>query len=102
MWRLSLFLPRCVVFVAAVALVLLTSAVEAADGAPANLFPDPGFDQFTGDVPEGWTFDSWNQPAMKVRWGSPARKGRAGPLPGNPARKPDECVLDWPVHQRVP
>ena len=48
MWRLALFLPRCVAFVAAVALVLLTSAVEAADGAPANLFPIRGLTSLQG------------------------------------------------------
>ena len=67
-----------VIVAAAVAFILSTGAGEAGDGTPANLFPNPGFDEFAGDVPEGWTFDSWNQPAMKVRVGKlePGRDGK--------------------------
>jgi len=54
----------------AIASVMAISAAGPAQCASANLFPNPGFDSFTGDLPEGWTFDSWNQPAMKVRVGS--------------------------------
>ena len=56
----------------------------------ANLFPNPDFAVFDGDVPEGWTFDSWNQPMMKVRLGK-LEPGRDGTDPcleiqaGNPA-----------------
>jgi len=48
---------------------LSACAGVAAAASPANLFPNPDFARFDGDLPEGWTLDSWNQPMMKVRPG---------------------------------
>ena len=88
-----------VIVAAAVAFILSTGAGEAGDGTPANLFPNPGFDEFAGDVPEGWTFDSWNQPAMKVRVGKlePGRDGKGQCLEIQPGHPSSVASLNSPV-----
>lgn len=78
-----------IILLVTLVLAVLAGVCEAGDGTPANLFPNPAFDMFEGDLPAGWTFDSWNQPAMKVRVGKlkPGMDGTGHCLeirPGNP------------------
>jgi hypothetical protein len=48
-----------------------------AQACAANLFPNPTFDDFDGDLPAGWTSEIWNQPMIKERIHrlSPGRDG---------------------------
>jgi hypothetical protein len=43
----------------------------------ANLFRNPGFDDFEGQAPRGWTVTSWNQEFLQERFGrgEPGRDG---------------------------
>ena len=75
--------------VAAVLAAILGAASAAAAQEAVNQFPNPGFDEFSGDLPQGWSVDSWNQPATKVRIGrlEPGRDGTGTCLeiePGTP------------------
>ncbi len=74
--------------VAAIMAAILVSGRGTA-GEPENQFPNPGFDEFSGDLPAGWSVDSWNQPATKVGIGrlAPGRGGTGTCLeiePGTP------------------
>ena len=42
-----------------------------------NLFPNPSFDRFDGDLPSGWSASLWNQRTTRVRYGrlEPGRDG---------------------------
>ena len=60
-----------------VAFVLYSSLGSAAYGKSDNLFPNPNFDDFEGDLPTGWTSRIWNQPMVKekIHRSSPGRNG---------------------------
>ena len=62
---------------AVLAAILVCGRGTAAQAEPENQFPNPGFDEFSGDLPAGWSVDSWNQPLTKVRIGrlEPGRDG---------------------------
>ena len=59
------------------AFVLYSSLGSAAYGKTVNLFPNPNFDDFDGDLPTGWTSRIWNQPMVKekIHRSSPGRNG---------------------------
>ena len=67
---------RSLAVAAVLAAILVSGGGTAAQGAE-NLFPNPGFDEFSGDLPAGWSVESWNQPLTQVRIGrlAPGRDG---------------------------
>ena len=54
-------------FVAAFAAILVFACVDVAQGKGENIFPNPGFDEFEGELPIGWTVDIWNRPLSRVK-----------------------------------
>jgi len=39
------------------------------EATPENLFPNPGFEAFDGDLPTGWTASVWNARTTRVEYG---------------------------------
>lgn len=64
-----------------VAWSLSTGAGVAIAASSASILPNPDFVRFDGDLPEGWTFDSWSQPMTKVRPGKLSAPRASGPHP---------------------
>ena len=52
---------------AAFAAILVFGCVGDAQGKGENIFPNPGFDEFEGELPTGWTVDIWNKPLSRVK-----------------------------------
>ena len=59
------------------AVILYSSLGSTAYGKMINLFPNPNFDNFDGNLPTGWTAKIWNQPMVKekIHRSSPGRDG---------------------------
>ena len=53
--------------VAAFAAILVFGCVDAVQGKGENIFPNPGFDDFEGELPTDWTIDIWNRPLSRVK-----------------------------------
>jgi len=63
--------------VACALLILLVHTAPIGAMNSENLFPYPGFEQFDGDLPSGWSASVWNQRTTRVRYGGlePGRDG---------------------------
>ena len=52
---------------AAFAAILVFGGIGDAQGKGENIFPNPGFDEFEGELPPGWTVNIWNRPLSRVK-----------------------------------
>ncbi len=65
----------------------------------ANLFGDPGFDDFEGTTPRGWSATSWNQEFLQERFGrgEPGRDGTGSCLELQPGSGASIITLTTPA-----
>lgn len=89
--------------IAAVCVVVLGQSA-AAIAAPDNLFPNPGFERFEGDLPSGWTISVWNPRTTRVEYGKlePGREGTGACLELQPTSPASVATLKSPTFSVTP